>query len=81
MATHIDYQPLINDIDKSKKREYVLTQDKARHLLHNELPKSMFTKKYYSSGSNELIRYLRQKGWEIVITEPKITIIKRGKKQ
>lgn len=80
MATKIDYQIIVDDILKSKSKTYILTQDKVKRLCNAELPKSMFTKRYFKTGSNILIRFLRESGYEVIITEPKITIKKEGVK-
>ncbi len=74
MSTRINYQLIVNDIIKSKSKIYVLTQDKVKKLCNAELPKSMFTQKYFKSGSNVLIRFLKDSDYEVTITEPKITI-------
>ena len=76
MSTKVDYQLIVNDIIKSKSKTYVLTQDKVKKLCNAELPKCMFTKRYFKTGSNVLIRFLRENGFEVMVTEPKITIKK-----
>lgn len=76
MATKINYQPIIDDIKKSKNEMYILTQDKAKKLINNDLPKSLFKKNYIDKGNNDLARFLVEK-CEYETVEPKIIIYKK----
>lgn len=76
MATKIDYQVIIDDIEKSNKKIYVLDQKQAKKLVNNDLPKSLFNNSYIKGRKNDLARYLSD-NCDYEVTEPKIIIKKK----
>lgn len=75
MSVKINYKRIIDDIENSPKDTYILTQEKAKKLINQELPKSVFIESYIKNNSNELARYLTQVG-NYEVCEPKIIIRK-----
>ena len=77
MATHIKYEKIIEDIAKSNKDEYVLTQEKAKKLANAELPKSLFNLSYIRKAKNEFCRFVNESGYEVEVITPKIILKKK----
>lgn len=76
MNKRIPYNIIISEIEKCKGKDFVLDQKCAKKLVHDELPKSVFSLSYMKKRSNELARYLLDNGIEFEIIEPKIIIHK-----
>ncbi len=76
MSTRINYDVIINDMEKSKKREYIVNQKLTKKLLNQELPKSIFSEQYIKRGSNSLCRHIIDKGYKFKVIEPQIIIYK-----
>ena len=78
MSTRVDYNKLINYVEKSNKNVIEITQNTVKRLVNNELPKSFFSNKYITDGKNELARFIIEKGYEFEVVEPKIIIKKKS---
>ena len=77
MSIRVEYSKIIEHIEKSKKDKIEITQDLAKRVANNELPKSLFNSSYIAKGSNELARYIIDNDYEYEIIQPKIVIKKR----
>lgn len=77
MAVKIDYKPIIDDIKNFKGKKYILTQEKAKKLVNNEIPKSNFKESYIKNGSNDLAKFIMSECDGFETTQPKIIIIKK----
>lgn len=76
MVQRVDYPAIIRDIESSKSDRYELTQDKAKRIGGQELPKSLFDKSYLKKGRNALCRFFLDNGYDIEIVEPKLIVKK-----
>ena len=76
MSTRINYDVIINDLEKSNKREYIVDQKLTKKLLNQELPKSIFSEQYIKRGGNSLCRHIIDKGYKFKVIKPQIIIYK-----
>ena len=80
MNHRYDYEKLINHIESSKQATVTITQEKAKQIAGDELPKSCFNAGYLRQEKNALARYLKESGYTFEIVNPKLIIHKNKNK-
>lgn len=74
MNKRLNYNKIIEEIEKYKDIGYELTQKTAKKILNDEFPKSLFDKSYINNGKNALARYIKE-NYDFEIQEPTIKLI------